>query len=41
MQRDQFYQQQQNKDTFHRPSVLNAQCNIGSGSFADARINCI
>ena len=30
IQRDQFNQQHQNNDTFHRPSVVNAQCIIGS-----------
>ena len=29
-QRDQFNQQHQNNGTFHRPSVVNAQCIIGS-----------
>ena len=40
MQRDQFNQQHQNNDTFYRPSVLNAQCNIGSEKFPDAGLNC-
>ena len=40
MQRDQFNQQHQNNDTFHRPSVVNAQCKIGSKKFPDAGINC-
>ena len=41
MQRDQFSQQHQNNDTFHRPSVVNAPCIIGSEIFPDAGINCI
>ena len=40
MQRDQFNQQHRNNDTFYRPSVLNAQCSIGSEKLPDARINC-
>ena len=40
MQRDQFIQQHQNNDTFYRPSVVNAQCNIGSETLPDAVINC-
>ena len=36
MQRDQFNQQYQNNDTFYRPSVVNAQCIIGSEKFPDA-----
>ena len=40
MQRDQFNQQHQNNDTFYRPSVVNAQCIIGSEKFPDAGINC-
>ena len=40
MQRDEFYQQHQNNDTFYRPSVLNAHCIIGSEKFPDAGINC-
>ena len=41
MQRDQFNQKHQNNDTFYRPSVVNAKCNIGSEKFPDAGINCI
>ena len=40
MQRDQFNQQHQNSDTFYRPSVVNAQCVVGSDKFTDAGINC-
>ena len=40
MQRDQFNQQHQNDDIFHRPSVVNAQCIIGSEKFPDAVMNC-
>ena len=40
MQRDQFKQQHQNKDTFYRPSVVNAQCINRSEKFPDAGINC-
>ena len=40
MQRDQFNQQHQNNDTFCRPSVVNAQCIIGSEKPPDAGINC-
>ena len=40
MQRDQFNQQHQNIDTFYRPSVVNAQCIIGSEKIPDAGINC-
>ena len=40
MQRDQFNQQHQTNDTFHRPSVVNAQCIIRSENFPDAGINC-
>ena len=39
MQRDQFNQQHQNNDTFYRPSVVNAQCNIGIDKFPGAGIN--
>ena len=39
MQRDQFNQQHQNNDTFYRPSVVNAQCIIGSEKFPDAGKN--
>ena len=40
MQRDQFNQQHQNYDTFHRPSVVNALCIFGSKNSSDAGINC-
>ena len=40
MQRDQFNQQHQNNDTFYRPSVVNAQCVIGSEKIPDAGLNC-
>ena len=40
VQRDQFNQQHQNNDIFYRPSVVNAQCIIGSENFPDARITC-
>ena len=40
MQRDKFNQQHQNNDTFYRPSVVNAQCKIGSENFSDAGGNC-
>ena len=40
MQREQFNQQHQNKDTLYRPSVVNAQCNIGSEKYLDSEINC-
>ena len=40
MQRDQFNQQHQNKDTFYKPSVVNAHCIIGSEKFPDTGINC-
>ena len=36
LQRDQFSQHYQKNDTFYRPSVVNAQCNIGSEKFAAA-----
>ena len=36
MQRDQFVQQHQKIDTFYRPSVVNAQCNIGNEKLPDA-----
>ena len=39
MQRDQFYQQQ-NNDTFYRPSVVNAQCIISREKIPDAGLNC-
>ena len=38
--RDQFNQQHQNFDTFHRPSVVNAQCIVASEKLPDAGINC-
>ena len=38
--RDQINQQHQNNDTFQRPSVVNAQCMIGSKKFPDAEISC-
>ena len=40
MQSDQFIQQHQNRDTFCRPSVFNAQCTFGSGNFTDAEVQC-
>ena len=40
MQGDQFNQQHQNNDTFYRPSVVNAQCLIGSEKVPDAGIKC-
>ena len=40
MQRDHLNQQHQNKDTFYRPSVVNAQCNISSEKLPDAGISC-
>ena len=40
MPRHQFNQQHQNNDTFYRPSVVNAQCILGSKIFPDAGINC-
>ena len=40
MQRDQFNQQQQNNCSIYRPSVVNAQCIIGSEKFLDAGRNC-
>ena len=40
MQRDQINKQHQNNDTFYRPSVVNAQCTIGSENIPDAGINC-
>ena len=36
LQRRQFNQQQQNKATFYRSTVVNAQCTIGSGKYPDA-----
>ena len=40
MQRDQFNQQHQINDTFYRPSVVNAQCNIVIENVPDAGIDC-
>ena len=40
MQTYQFNQQHQNKGTFYRPSVVNAQCIIGSENFPDVGENC-
>ena len=40
MQRDQFNRQHQNIDTFCRPSVVDAQCIIGSENFSDAGRSC-
>ena len=40
MQRDQFNQQHQKNDPFCRPSLVMAQCIIGSENFADAGIIC-
>ena len=40
MQRYQFNQQHQNKDTFNKPSVVNAQCIIGREKIPDSGINC-
>ena len=40
MQRDQFSHQHQQKDTFYRPTVVNAQGNIGSERYSDAGITC-
>ena len=37
-QRAQFNQRRQNNDTFHKPSVVNAPCHIGTEQFPDARI---
>ena len=39
MQRDQFNQQHQKNDTFHRPSVVKAPCHIGTEQFPDSGIN--
>ena len=41
MQRDRFNQQHQNNDTLYRPSVVNAQCILGSEKFPDAGRICI
>ena len=40
MQRDQFNQQHRNNDTIYIPSVVNAQCSIGSEKYPDAGIKC-
>ena len=40
MQRDQFNQQHHNNDTFCRPSVVNAQCIVGSEKFPNAGVIC-
>ena len=40
MQRSQFNQQHQKNDKFYRPSVLNAQCILGSERYPDAGTNC-
>ena len=40
MQRVQFNQQHQNKDTFYRSTSVNAQCIIRSEKFPDAGTNC-
>ena len=40
MQWDQFIQQYRSNDTIYRPSVVNAQCIIGSEKFPDTGINC-
>ena len=40
MQRNQFNQQHQNNDTFHRPNVANAQWTNGSENYPDAGIFC-
>ena len=40
MQRYQFNQQHQNIVTYYRPSVVNAQCIIGSDKFPDAGKKC-
>ena len=40
MQRDQFDQQHQNKDTFYTPNVVNAQFIIGSEKVLDSGKNC-
>ena len=40
MQRDQFNQQHQNNDTIYRPSVVKAQCIVGSEKFPDTGRNC-
>ena len=39
MQTDLFNQQHPNSDTFYRPTIVNAQCLIGSGKFTDDGIN--
>ena len=40
MQKNQFNHQHQNNDTFHKPSLLNAQFVMGSEKYQDAGINC-
>ena len=40
MQRDQFNQKRQNYDTFYQPSVIKAQCIVGSEKIPDAGIKC-
>ena len=40
MQRDQLNQHHQNNDTSYRPSVVNAQCIIGSENYPDAKNIC-
>ena len=40
MRRDQFNQQHQNNDTYYRPSVVNAQCIIGTEKPLDAGKSC-
>ena len=40
MQRGQYNQQQRNKDTFYRPTVVNAQCTRGSEKNPDAGLIC-
>ena len=40
MQRNQFFPQNRTIDTFHRPTVRNAQCKTGSENYPDARLNC-
>ena len=40
MQRDQFNQYHQNIDIFYIPSVVDAQCIVGSEKFPDAGIYC-
>ena len=40
MQKDQFNQKHQNNDTFHRLSVVNAQCFVRNQKYPDVGINC-